>query len=74
MGAVTSRQGEVRVPRSQIGQQSDTESGFLNAFVKLKEMRMALTDTDPDYFHYSFRRKGSYAFDRQEKRAKLDRV
>ena len=74
MGAVTSRQGEVWMPRAQIGQQSDTESGFLNALVKLKEMRVALTDSNPNDFFWSFGRKGPNAFDRQEKCAKLDRV
>src|SRR6266404_8097972 len=33
---------------------------------------MSRADADPDYFHQSFRRKGSDTFDRQEKRAKLN--
>ena len=37
-------------------------------------MRMTGADADPNNFHGSFRRKGSYFFHRQKKRAKLDRL
>ena len=70
MGAMTTRESKVRMPWTQVWFQSDRERGLLHAFVKLKEMRMALADSDPDYFHWPFGRKCSNAFDRKEKRAK----
>jgi hypothetical protein len=67
------RKRDVRVPWSQIGCESNRERCFLNAFVKLKKMRMACADPDPDNFHWSFRWKCSNAFDRKEKCAKFNR-
>src|SRR4029077_17752617 len=66
------RECKMWMPRTQFGFKPDSERGFLHAFVKLKEMRMTLTNADPDYFHWSFRRKCSHVFDRKEKRAKLN--
>ena len=52
----------------------DSQRGFLHAFVKLKQMRMARADADPDYFHDSFGRKSSDAFDWKEEGAELNRA
>lgn len=68
------RQSEMRMPGTQFRFEPDCQRCFLHAFVKLKKMGMTLTDSNPDYFHQSFWRKCSNAFDRQEKGAKLDRV
>jgi hypothetical protein len=72
MGAVTAREGKMGMPWTQVGFQSDRQSGFLHTFVKLKEMRMTLTNSDPDYFNRSFRRKCSNPFHGKKKRAKLN--
>ena len=45
------RKRDVGMPRAQIGFQSDGERGFLHSLVKLKQMRMARADANPDYFH-----------------------
>jgi len=74
VGAVTAREREVRIPRTQIGFEPDGERCVLDVFVKLKKMRMAFADADPDYFHHSFRRKCSNSFDGQKKGAKFDRL
>jgi len=49
------------------------ERGFLNAFVKLKQMRMTGANAEPNYFNNAFRRKSPDFFNGQKKRAKLDR-
>ena len=72
MGTVTARQSDVRMPRPQIGQQSDSERGFLDAFVKLKEMRMACANTDPNNLDHAFGWKCSNAFNRQKECAKFN--
>ena len=64
----------MRMPRSEIGDETYGEGCVLNAFVKLKKMRMARSDADPDYFHHSFRRKSSDSFNRQKKGAEFDRL
>jgi len=64
----------MRMPWTQFGLDSDRERGFLDAFVKLKQMRMAGAGADPDYFHQSFRRKSANAFQRKEKCAELNRI
>jgi len=72
MRIVTSRERDVRMPRTQIGLEPNGQGRVLNPLVKLKEMRMAFSDADPDYFHHSLRRKRSDSFDRQKKCAKFD--
>src|SRR5437764_15007104 len=62
------------MPRSQFGFNSDSERRLLHSLVKLKQVRMSRADADPNYFHRSFRRKGSDTFNRQEKCAKLNRA
>ena len=74
MGTVTSREGDVRMPRSQIGKQPDSERGFLDAFVQLKEVWMACANTDPNNLDHAFGRKCSNSFDRQKERTKFNRL
>lgn len=62
----------MRMPWPQFWFESDLERRFLDAFVKLEQVRMTCADADPDDFHNSFRRKCSNPFHRQKKRAKLD--
>lgn len=64
----------MRMPWSQFGLDSNLKCRFLDAFVKLEQMRMRLTDSDPNNFHMTFRRESSDSFDWQKKGAKLDRV
>src|SRR5260370_37804319 len=72
MGAVTSREGEVWMPWSQLGFEPNGQRCVLNALVKLKEMWMAFSDAVPDYFYRSFRRKGSNSLNRQKDCAKVN--
>ncbi len=67
------RESEMRMPWSKFGLDSNLKRCFLDAFVKLEQMRMRRTNPDPNNFHDSLRWKSSYAFDRQKKRAELDR-
>lgn len=62
------------MPGTQFGLESNGERRFLYAFVKLKQVRMAGADSNPDYFHRSFWWKCSNALDRQKKSAKFDRA
>ena len=72
MGTVTPRERDVRVPRAQIGFQSDSQRGVLHTLVKLKEMWMTFSDADPDDFRRTFGWKRPNALDRKKKCAKLD--
>ena len=64
----------MRMPWPQFRFDPDLERCFLNAFVKLEQVRVAGANADPDYFHDSFRRKCSNVLHRQEERAKPDRA
>ena len=64
----------MRVPRSQIGFESDGQCHILHPFVKLKEMRVTFPNADPNNFHRAFGRKCPDAFDRQKEGAKLDQA
>ena len=64
----------MRMPWPQFRLEPDLERRFLNAFVKLEQVRMPSADADPDDFHNSFRRKCSDGFYRQKEGAKLDRA
>src|SRR5262249_4550686 len=68
------RQSEVRMPRSQIGFESDCERRFLDTLVKLEEVGVPPSGADPDDFNHAFWGKCSDAFDWQEKGAKFDRL
>ena len=70
MSAVTTRERDVRMPRAQIGFEPDGQSRILHPFVKLKKMRMTLSNADPD----DFRRKRPNALNGKEKCAELDRA
>lgn len=60
------------MPGTQVSVQPNCQSRFLHALVKLKQMRMAGANPDPDYFDHSFRWESAKAFHRQEKAAELD--
>lgn len=64
----------MRMPGPKLRFQSDLERRFLNAFVQLKKMRMALTDANPNNFHVAFGWKSSDSFDWQKKGPELNRV
>ena len=62
------------MPGAQVGLESNRERGFLHALVELKQMRMTRADANPNDFRGTFRWKFAKAFDRQKKRAELDRI
>lgn len=62
------------MPWPQLRFKSHLERSFLNTFVELKEMRMTGADANPDYLHDAFWRKSSNSFNRQEERAKFNRL
>jgi len=72
MRTVTSCERDVRMPRTQIGFEPNGQRCILSALVKLKEMRMAFSDSDPDDFRRTFRWKRPDALDRKKKCAELD--
>ena len=74
MGAVTTRERDVRMPRAQIGFESDGQCCILNAFVKLKKMWMTFSKADPDDFRRTFRWKRSNALNGKKKCTELDRA
>ena len=67
-------EGDVRVPRAKVGFQAGGERCFLDAFVNLKQVRVALTDANPNYLRRAFRRKRADAGNWKKKCAKLDRA
>ena len=74
MGAVTTRERDVRMPGTQIGFESDGQCCILHPFVKLKKMWVNFSDADPDDFRRTFRWKRSNALKGQKKCAELDRA
>ena len=62
------------MPWSQVGLESDSERCFLNAFVKLKKMRMPWADADPNDLYDALRRKRFDSLNRQKKGAKFNRL
>jgi len=74
MGAVTTCQRDVRMPRAQIGFESDSQGCILHPFVKLKKMWVTFPDADPDDFRRTFRWKCPNAFKGKKKCAELDRA
>ena len=60
------------MPRPQFRLDSNLKRRFLNAFVKLEEVRMSFADADPNDLDHSFRRKCSDALHRKKKRTKID--
>lgn len=53
--------------RTQVGLETRLDRGFLNAFVQLKKMRMAGTDTDPNNVRAPFAWELSQAKNRKKK-------
>lgn len=62
----------MRMPRSQIGGETYRKRCVLDAFVQLKEMRMACAHADPDNFRRALGRKCSDTFNRQKEGAKFN--
>ena len=62
------------MPRSQIGRESHRKRCVLDTFVKLKKMRMACADADPNNLDHAFGRKCSDSLNRQEESAKFNRL
>jgi len=71
---MTTRERDVRMPRAQIGFESDGKCRVLHPFVKLKKMRMTLPDANPDDFWRTFWWKRSNALNRKKECAELDRA
>ena len=67
------RNRDMRMPGTKLRLETGSERGLLHSLVNLKQMRVCLTDTDPDNFRRTFCRKRSDADNGQEKRAELDR-
>ena len=72
MGAVAPREGDMRMPWAQIRKESDREGCVLNPLVKLKKMRVAFSNANPNDFRRAFRWKCPNALDRKKKCAELD--
>ena len=62
------------MPWAKVGVQTDGEGRLLDAFMKLKKMRMAPTDAYPNYFDDSLGRKCSDAFHGKKETAEVDFV
>ena len=74
MGAVTTRERDVRMPWAQIGFEPDGQCCILHPFVKLKKMWVTFPNTDPYDFRQTFRWKCSNALNWEKKCAELDRA
>ena len=64
----------MRIPCAQFRLQTDSQSGFLDAFVDLKKMWMARANTHPDNLRDPTWRKGSNTSKRKEETVKLDQA
>jgi hypothetical protein len=60
--------------RAQIRFETGRESGFLDAFVQLEEMRMAAADADPDDIRPAFGRERPEPGEGKEERFPLNRA
>ena len=70
---LTTREGDVRMPRAKVRFETGRERGVGNALVELEEMRMTCADTKPDDFRAAFCRENSKSTERKKKRAELNR-
>ena len=70
--AAATRNREMRMPRPQFRLDPHLERRFLDAFVKLKKMRMTRSHADPNYFHHSFRWKCSDDLDWKKECFEID--
>jgi hypothetical protein len=66
------RDRNVRMPWPKLRLEAGSERRLLHPLVNLKQVRMRLTDADPNNFRRTFRRKRSDANNGQKKSAKLD--
>jgi hypothetical protein len=69
---LATRNGDVRMPGTKLRLEAGGERGFLHTLVNLKQVRVRLTDTDPNNFRRAFCRKHSHANYWQKERAELD--
>jgi len=60
------------MPRPKLRLEAGSERRFLHPLVNLKQVRMRLTNADPNNFWRTFCRKRSHANNGQKKSAKLD--
>ena len=67
-------EGDVRMERAQVRLEAGGEDGFLDAFVQLKQMRMAGAHSEPDNFWPAFAWKSSQTNKWQEERFPRDRL
>ena len=61
------RDGKMRRPGPLLDRQIAGQSGLIHALVQLKEMRMGVTNADPEDVRHPFFRKGAKSGHRQEK-------
>jgi hypothetical protein len=70
---VTTREREVRMPRAKIWLEGSGERGVGHAFVQLEQVRMSVTDTEPDNFRAAFGGEGSDPVERKKKARESNR-
>lgn len=70
----TTRERDVRMPRTQIRVEANGEGRVAHPLVQLKKVRMPVTDADPDNLGCAFRRECSDAGYRQKKSAEMNRA
>ena len=68
------RNGYVWMPGAKLRLETDSERGLLHALVNLKQVRVRLTDANPNNFRRTFCRKRSDANNGQKESAKLDQA
>ena len=68
------RNGYVWMPGTKLRLEPDSERGLLHALVNLKQVRVRLTDANPDNSRRTLGRKRSYANNGQKEGAELDCV
>ena len=66
------RNGYVWMPGAKLRLETGSERGLLHALVNLKQVRVRLTDANPNNFRRTFCRKRSDANNGQKESAKLD--
>src|SRR3954451_17693809 len=70
---MTPGESDMRMPRSKLWFQTGAKNRFVHAFVNLEQMRMCISDADPQNLRSPLRRKSSRSHDWQKKRMKFDR-
>ena len=69
---LATREGQVRMPGSQIGLEPGGECGVGHLFVQLKEVRMTVANPEPENFRPPFRRKSAEPVQRKKERTEMD--